>query len=144
MGIKTFSAKPGDVERGWYVVDLDGKVLGRAASEIAKVLRGKNKATFTPHEDVGDFVICINADKVKLTGRKMDDKMYYHHTGYISGLKSINAKKLLDKHPERVIKFAVRGMLPKNNLGRKLLGKLKVYTGPEHPHQAQQPIPLEV
>jgi len=141
--MKTFSAKPGQVERGWYVVDLNEKVLGRAASEIAKVLRGKHKPTFTPHEDVGDFVIVINAEKVLLTGRKTENKMYYSHSQYTGGLKSINAKKLLDKKPEELIRHAVRGMLPKNNLGRKLLKKLKVYTGSAHPHDAQQPIPLE-
>jgi large subunit ribosomal protein L13 len=140
--MKTFSAKPGQVERGWYVVDLDGVVLGRAASEIAKVLRGKNKATYTPHEDVGDFVIVINADKVKLTGRKIDDKMYYRHTGYPGGIKSVNARRLLQTKPEMVISHAVKGMLPKNHLGRKLLKKLKVYIGNEHPHEAQQPVSL--
>jgi large subunit ribosomal protein L13 len=141
--MKTFSAKPGQVERGWYVVDLDGKVLGRAASEIAKVLRGKNKPTFTPHEDVGDFVIVINAEKVMLTGHKVDDKLYHHHTGYPGGLKTVNARRLLENKPEEVIKHAVRGMLPKNTLGKALLKKLKVYAGTEHPHAAQKPVQLD-
>jgi large subunit ribosomal protein L13 len=142
--MKTFSAKPGEVERGWFVVDLDGKALGRAASEIAKVLRGKHKPTFTPHEDVGDFIIAVNASKILLTGRKLDNKMYYRHSQYPGALTSINARKLMAKKPEDVIVHAVRGMLPKNTLGRKLLGKLKVYAGPEHPHAAQQPVPLEI
>lgn len=142
--MKTFSAKPGQVERGWYVVDLDGAVLGRAASEIAKILRGKNKPTFTPHEDVGDFVIVINAAKVKLTGRKIDQMMYYRHSGYPGALKSIDARRMLEKKPEFLITHAVKGMLPKNTLGRKLLKKLKVYPGAEHPHDAQQPVPLEL
>ncbi|MDP8222217.1 MAG: 50S ribosomal protein L13 [Candidatus Lernaella stagnicola] len=142
--MKTFSAKPGQVERGWYVVDLDGVVLGRAASEIAKILRGKNKATFTPHEDVGDFVVVINAEKVRLTGRKVEQKTYYRHSGYPGGIKSMNAKRMLERKPEHLIRHAVKGMLPKNNLGRKLLTKLKVYAGPDHPHEAQQPVPLEL
>lgn len=142
--MKTFSAKPGQVERGWYLVDLEGKVLGRAASEIAKVLRGKHKPQYTAHEDVGDFIVVINAAKLKLTGRKLEDKVYYRHSGYTGGLKSINAKNLLEKKPEEVIKHAVKGMLPKTNMGRRLLKKLKIYPGPEHPHKAQQPIPLEI
>lgn len=142
--MKTFSAKPGQVERGWYVVDVEGIPLGRAASEIAKVLRGKHKATFTPHEDVGDFVIVLNAGKIKLTGRKIDDKLYHRHTGYPGGLKTVNARKMLEKKPEDLIKIAVKGMLPKNNLGRKLLRKMKVYAGGEHPHAAQSPVPLEL
>ena len=141
--MKTFSAKPGQVERGWYIVDLDGKVLGRAASEIAKILRGKHKPTFTPHEDVGDFVIAINAEKIKLTGQKVEDKLYHHHTGYPGGLKTVNAKRLLENKPEEIIKHAVRGMLPKNTMGRNLLKKLKVYAGAEHPHGAQKPVQLD-
>lgn len=141
--MKTFSAKPGQVERGWYIVDLDGKVLGRAASEIAKILRGKHKPTFTPHEDVGDFVIAINAEKIKLTGQKVEDKLYHHHTGYPGGLKTVNAKRLLENKPEEIIKHAVRGMLPKNTMGRNLLKKLKVYSGTEHPHGAQKPVQLD-
>ncbi|NLH51153.1 MAG: 50S ribosomal protein L13 [Myxococcales bacterium] len=141
--MKTFSAKPGQVERGWYIVDLDGKVLGRAASEIAKILRGKHKPTFTPHEDVGDFVIAINAEKIKLTGQKVEDKLYHHHTGYPGGLKTVNAKRLLENKPEEIIKHAVRGMLPKNTMGRNLLKKLKVYSGAEHPHGAQKPVQLD-
>lgn len=142
--MKTFSAKPGEVERGWYVVDLDGKTLGRAATEIAKVLRGKHKPTFTPHEDVGDFIIVINAEKVVLTGRKLDDKMYYRHSQYPGALTEFNARTLMAKKPEEVIRHAVRGMLPKNVLGKKLLMKLKVYAGAEHPHAAQKPVPLEI
>jgi large subunit ribosomal protein L13 len=142
--MKTYSAKPGDVERGWYLVDLDGKVLGRAATEIAKVLRGKHKPTFTAHQDVGDFVIAINAEKVVLTGRKVEGKLYHRHTLYPGGLKTINAQKLLAKKPEELIKHAVRGMLPKTNLGRTLLKKLKVYAGSAHPHAAQKPVPLEI
>jgi len=142
--MKTFSAKPGQVERGWFVIDLENKVLGRAATEIAMILRGKNKPTFTPHEDVGDFVIVINAAKVLITGRKMDNKMYYTHTSYPGGLHSINLRKLLQKRPEEVILHAVKGMLPKTNMGRRLLKKLKVYPGPEHPHTAQRPVPLSI
>jgi len=142
--MKTFSAKPGQVERGWYVVDVEGVPLGRAASEIAKILRGKHKPTFTPHEDVGDFVIVLNAGKVKLTGRKIDGKIYYRHTGYPGGLKAMNARTMLEKKPENLIKHAVKGMLPKNNLGRKLFKKMKVYAGGEHPHAAQLPVPLEL
>jgi len=142
--MKTYSAKPGEVERGWYVVDLEDKVLGRAASEIAKILRGKHKPTFTKHEDVGDFVVAINAAKVKLTGRKLDQKQYRHHTDYPGGLKSETAKKLLERRPEQLIKEAVKGMLPKSEMGRRLLNKLKIYAGAEHPHQAQQPKPLEI
>jgi len=142
--MKTYSAKPGEVERGWYLVDLDNKVLGRAASKIAMILRGKTKATFTKHEDVGDFVIVINAAKVKLTGRKLDQKMYRHHTDYMGGLKEEPAKKVLARKPEMLIREAVKGMLPKSEMGRRLLKKLKVYAGPEHPHQAQQPVQLEL
>ena len=140
--MKTFSAKPGQVERGWYIVDLQDQILGRAASEIAKVLRGKHKPTYTAHEDVGDFVIVINAEKVKLTGRKVDDKIYYRHSGYPGGLKSTNAKTLLDRNPETLIKNAVRGMLPKTKLGKQMIRKLKVYAGGEHPHQAQKPVAM--
>ncbi len=142
--MKTYSAKPGEVERGWYLVDLENKVLGRAASKIAMILRGKTKATFTRHEDVGDFVIVINAAKVKLTGRKLDQKMYRHHTDYMGGLKEEPAKKVLARKPEMLIREAVKGMLPKSEMGRRLLKKLKVYAGPEHPHQAQQPVQLEL
>jgi large subunit ribosomal protein L13 len=128
----------------WYVVDAEGKVLGRLASEVARVLRGKHKPTFTPNADIGDFVIVVNADKVRLTGRKMQEKLYRHHTGYIGGLKETTPEKVLRKHPERLVEWAVRGMLPKSRLGDRLFTKLKVYAGPDHPHQAQQPAPLAV
>ena len=142
--MKTFSAKKVDVERAWWVVDLEGKTVGRAASEIATLLRGKHKAIFTPHVDTGDFVVCINADKVVFTGNKFDNKMYYRHSGYPGGLSEISAKDLLERHPERIITFAVKGMLPKNKLGRQMVKKLKVYTGTEHPHQAQEPKTYEL
>ncbi len=140
----TYSAKQSDNQGKWLVVDAENAVLGRLASEVAARLRGKHNPLFTPHVDCGDFVIVINADKVKLTGRKMQQKMYYRHSGYIGGLKEINAEKLLQKRPEDVIRYAVKGMLPKNRLGRKLYKKLKVYAGSEHPHQAQQPQVLEL
>jgi large subunit ribosomal protein L13 len=142
--MKTFSAKPSDIERNWYVVDAKGKVLGRLATAISVVLRGKNKATFTPHMDTGDFVIVVNAGKVKLTGNKLMDKKYYSHTGYPGGLKETTAGKLLNEKPERVLISAVRGMLPKNRLGRQLIKKLKIYPGPEHPHSAQNPKILNI
>lgn len=142
--MKTFSAKEEDVERTWYLVDASGKVLGRLASHLAKVLRGKTKAIYTPHVDTGDFIVVINAEKIHLTGKKMEEKVYYRHSGYPGGLKSTSAKMLLATKPERLLKKAVKGMLPKNPLGRKMLRKLKVYTGPDHPHQAQQPQPLEI
>jgi large subunit ribosomal protein L13 len=139
---KSYSAKPGEIERQWFVVDLDGQILGRAATEIAKILRGKNKPQFTPHVDTGDFVIAVNADKVKLTGKKLADKKYHRHSGYIGSVKTNTAGELLRTHPDRVLRAAVRGMLPKNTLGRSLLKKLKIYAGPEHPHAAQQPAVL--
>ncbi len=137
--MSTQVAKQADIKRNWFVVDLEGKVLGRAAAEIARVLRGKHKAIYSPSVDTGDFVVVVNAEKVKLTGNKMADKMYYQHSGYPGGLKSINAEKLLEKRPEDLIKKAVKGMLPKNKLGRQMFKKLKVYSGGEHPHSAQQP-----
>ncbi|MDX1625544.1 MAG: 50S ribosomal protein L13 [Wenzhouxiangellaceae bacterium] len=142
--MKTFSAKPDEVRREWLLVDAEGKNLGRLSSEIARRLRGKHKPEFTPHVDTGDYVVVINADKIAVTGRKMSDKMYHHHTGYIGNLKSISLEKLLAKHPERVIQQSVKGMLPKNPLGRAMLKKLKVYAGTEHPHSAQQPRALEL
>ena len=142
--MKTFSAKPHEVRREWLLVDAEGKTLGRLASEIARRLRGKHKPEFTPHVDTGDYVVVINADKIAVTGRKMSDKVYYHHTGYIGNLKSITLEKLLDKAPERVIQNAVKGMLPKNPLGRAMIKKLKIYAGTEHPHAAQQPRALEL
>ncbi|MDY0000212.1 MAG: 50S ribosomal protein L13 [Polyangia bacterium] len=138
---KTYSAKPGEVDRRWILVDMDGQVLGRAATEIAMILRGKHRPTYTPHVDAGDFVVVVNAEKVRLTGNKLTDKKYYSHSGYIGSLKVKSAGELLVEHPDRVVRAAVRGMLPKNTLGRSLLKKLKIYAGPEHPHAAQQPTP---
>jgi len=140
----TVSTKPAEVRREWYVVDAEGKTLGRLASEVARRLRGKHKAQYTPHVDTGDYIVVINAEKVRVTGNKRQDKMYHHHTGYIGNLKSINLEKLLDKAPERVLNHAVKGMLPRNPLGRAMLKKLRVYAGAEHCHQAQQPQPLEL
>lgn len=137
--MKTYSAKPADIERKWYVVDAADKTLGRLASQIATRLRGKHKVIYTPHMDTGDFIVVVNADKVKLTGKKWSDKLYQHHTGYMGGLKTASAQELLSKKPKELIRHAVKGMLPKNNLGRGLLKKLKIYTGASHPHQAQQP-----
>lgn len=137
--MSTEVAKEKDIQRAWYVVDLENKVLGRAATEIARVLRGKHKPIYTPSVDAGDFVIVVNADKVKLTGNKLEAKRYYHHSGFPGGIRSANAGELLDKKPEMLIQAAVRGMLPKNRLGRKMFTKLKVYAGGDHPHSAQQP-----
>lgn len=139
----TYSAKRSDNEGKWCVVDADGAVLGRLASTVASRLRGKHNPLYTPHVDTGDWVVVINADKVLLTGRKWEQKTYYHHSGYIGGIKAITAKKLKEKRPEDLIRFAVKGMLPKNRLGRRLFKKLKVYAGGEHPHEAQQPDVLE-
>lgn len=141
---KTYSAKPNEVPRDWVVVDLDGKTLGRAATAIATVLRGKHRPQFTPHVDTGDFVVAVNAHKIKLTGKKMDSKRYYRHSGYPGGIRSLTVSQVLARHPDRVLRMAVKGMLPKNALGRKLLRKLKIYAAAEHPHQAQQPKPLEI
>jgi large subunit ribosomal protein L13 len=142
--MKTFSANPATVRRDWFVVDADGKTLGRLASEVALRLRGKHKPEYTPHVDTGDYIVIINAEKVHVTGRKASDKMYYHHTGYIGNMKSISFDKLIEKAPERVIQTAVKGMLPKNPLGRAMFKKLKVYAGSEHQHAAQQPKPLDI
>ncbi|RME69735.1 MAG: 50S ribosomal protein L13 [Nitrospirae bacterium] len=142
--MKTTFAKKGEVERKWYVVDATDKVLGRLATQIAAYLRGKHKPQFTPNVDTGDFIVVINAEKVRLTGKKLDQKVYYHHTGYPGGLKAETARQRLQRKPEEIIKDAVWGMLPKNRLGRKLFKKLKVYRGPEHPHQAQKPEVLEI
>lgn len=134
-----------EADQKWYVVDAKDKVLGRLATKVADVLRGKHKPTFTPNADIGDFVIVVNADKVKLTGKKMTDKVYYHHTGFMGGLKSTTPEKVLGgRHPERIVEWAVRGMLPKSRLGDRLFTKLKVYAGPDHPHKAQQPKALAV
>ena len=140
----TFQAKKGEIERDWYLVDADDKVLGRLASRIASILRGKEKPIFAPHVDTGDFVVVINAPKVRLTGRKLNDKMYYSHSGYPGGLKATAVKDLLEKKPEEVIRKAVKGMLPKNRLGRMQLKKLKVYRSHTHPHEAQQPRTVEL
>ncbi|UCE26845.1 MAG: 50S ribosomal protein L13 [Candidatus Coatesbacteria bacterium] len=139
MKRKTYTPKKNDIERRWYVIDADGAVLGRLATEVANVIRGKHKPYFTPHLDTGDFVIVINAEKVALTGKKLIDKIYYRHSGYVGNLKEISAGKLLEMNPEKVVLHAVRGMLPKNRLGRKLLTKVKVYRGNSHPHEAQTP-----
>ncbi|MCX8022224.1 MAG: 50S ribosomal protein L13 [Syntrophorhabdaceae bacterium] len=142
--MKTYFPKQEEIEKKWYVVDADGAVLGRLAARLADILRGKNKPTFTPHMDTGDFVIVINAEKVKLTGNKLNKKMYERHSGYPGGLKVMNARTMLSRKPEEVIYLAVKGMLPKNILGRHILKKLKVYRGNEHPHKAQMPIQLEI
>ena len=142
--MKTVSAKKDEVARQWYVVDARGQTLGRLSTEIANRLRGKHKALFTPHVDTGDYVIVINADKVKVTGRKAQDKTYYHHTGFPGGIKSISFEKLQDKAPERIIESAVKGMMPKNKLSRAMMSKLKIYAGSEHPHGAQQPVKLDI
>lgn len=142
--MSTLTAKKDDLQKSWFVVDLENQVLGRAATEIARVLRGKHKAIYTPSVDTGDFVIVLNAGKVRLTGDKLNQKMYYSHSNHPGGLKSITAGKLLEKAPEELIRKAVKGMLPKNTLGRQMFRKLKVYTGSEHPHQAQQPRELKL
>jgi len=141
--MKTYWTKEDDVERQWFVVDAEGETLGRLASRIAAVLRGKHKPIFNPAVDTGDFVIVVNAEKIHTTGQRLDQKKYYSHSGYMGGLKERTLREQLEKYPERVIHAAVKGMLPKNVLGRKMIGKLKVYAGPEHPHQAQQPEPLQ-
>ena len=141
--MKTFMASPATIDRKWYVVDATDMTLGRLASEVAKVLRGKNKPIFTPHIDCGDNVIVINAEKIKVTGKKMDQKVYYHHSDYVGGLKEATLREKLEKQPEQVIELAVKGMLPKNALGRAMMRKLYVYASPEHPHAAQKPEVLE-
>ncbi len=140
--MKTYSAKPETVRRDWYVVDATGQTLGRLATEIASRLRGKHKPVYTAHVDTGDYIVVINAEKIRVTGRKLKDKMYHHHTGYIGNLKSEPLENLLARAPERVLELAVKGMLPRNPLGRQMLRKLKVVRGPSHPHEAQQPAPL--
>ena len=137
--MNSFMANPAKVERKWYVVDATGYTLGRLASEVAKVLRGKNKPVFTPHIDTGDYVIIVNAEKIKVTGRKLDQKIYYHHSEYVGGMKETTLREMLAKKPEKVIELAVKGMLPKGPLGRQMYTKLHVYAGPEHPHAAQKP-----
>jgi len=142
--MKSFVAKPLEIERKWYVVDAEGKALGRLATEIASILRGKRKPIFTPHVDTGDFVIVVNADKVAFTGKKLDQKLYRHHTGHPGGLKEVTARELMAKKPEKAIQLAVKGMLPKNSLGRAMIKKMKVYSGPEHKHEAQKPEVLDI
>ena len=142
--MKTFMASPATIDRKWYVVDATDMTLGRLASEIANVLRGKKKPIYTPHMDTGDYVIVVNAEKIKVTGKKLDQKIYYHHSDYVGGMKETTLKEMLAKHPERVIEFAVKGMLPKGPLGRQMIKKLHVYAGAEHNHAAQQPKALEI
>ena len=142
--MKTYTAKPGEIERRWYVVDAEGQTLGRLATRIADTLRGKNKPQFTPHVDTGDFVVVVNAEKIAVTGKKLDEKIYYRHSGYPGGLKQRTLREQLDRRPTEVLRIAVKGMLPKNKLAARQLTKLKIYAGPEHPHTAQAPQPLEV
>ena len=142
--MKTFSAKPDEVRRDWYVVDATGKTLGRLSSEIARRLRGKHKPEYTPHVDTGDYIVVVNAEKIRVTGNKLKDKMYYRYTGYVGNLRSMPLEKLLEEAPERVLQYAVKGMLPRNPLGRKMLSKLRVFAGPNHKHEAQQPLPLDI
>ncbi|MFT5500475.1 MAG: large subunit ribosomal protein L13 [Woeseiaceae bacterium] len=142
--MKTFSAKPEEVRRDWYVVDATNKTLGRLSTEIARRLRGKHKAEYTPHVDTGDYIVVVNAEKIRVTGNKMKDKMYHRYTGYIGNLKSMPLEKLMKETPERALQYAVKGMMPRNSLGRKMLSKLRVFAGPEHSHEAQQPITLNI
>lgn len=142
--MRTYSPKPGDVERQWHVIDANDVVLGRLSSQTATLLRGKHKAQYAPHVDVGDFVIIVNADKIALTGKKHEEKFAYRHSGYPGGLRANNYTTMLQRYPRRVVEKAVRGMLPHNRLGRQMMSKLKVYAGPDHPHQAQQPVPFEI
>jgi large subunit ribosomal protein L13 len=139
---KTWNAKPGEIERRWYVVDAEGQTLGRLATRIADTLRGKNKAQYTPHVDTGDFVVVVNAEKIRVTGKKLDDKIYHRHSGYPGGLRTRTLREQLDRRPTEVLRKAVKGMLPRNRLSRAQLTKLKIYAGPEHPHDAQAPTPL--
>jgi len=142
--MKTYQAKKEEVGHDWYLVNAEGKVLGRLAVAVARVLKGKHKPTYTPHVDTGDFIVVVNAGKVSLTGRKLKNKIYYHYTGYPGGIKEMSAEKLLAKKPTEMIRIAVKGMLPKTSLGRQMLRKLKVYAGPNHPHEAQKPVSLEI
>ena len=141
--MKTVFAKPASVERKWYVIDAEGKVLGRVAAKVASIVRGKNKAIFVPHQEVGDFVVVINAEKIVVTGRKAQQKMYYKHTGYVGGLKAHNYEKVMEKHPTMPLENAIKGMLPKGPLGRKMAKNVKIYAGKNHPHDSQQPQPVE-
>ena len=144
VGTKTWNAKPGEIERRWYVVDAEGQTLGRLATRIADTLRGKNKPEYTPHVDTGDFVVVVNAEKIGVTGKKLDDKIYYRHSGYPGGIKSRTLREQLERRPTDVLRKAVKGMLPRNKLARAQIGKLKIYAGPEHPHSAQVPEPLDL
>jgi large subunit ribosomal protein L13 len=144
MSAKTYTAKPGEIERRWHVVDAEGQTLGRLATRIADVLRGKDKPVYTPHVDTGDFVIVVNAEKIAVTGKKLDDKIYYRHSGYPGGIKQRTLREQLDRRPTEVLRGAVKGMLPKNKLAARQITKLKIYAGPEHPHTAQDPKPLEL
>jgi len=141
--MKTVFAKPASVERKWYVIDADGKVLGRVAAKVAAIVRGKNKAIFVPHQEIGDFVVVINADKVVVTGKKFEQKIYYSHSGYVGGLKTKTYEKLIEKHPTRPLQNAIKGMLPKGPLGRKMAKNVKLYAGTAHPHDSQKPVPIE-
>jgi len=142
--MKTFSAKPAEVRRDWFVVDATGKTLGRLSTEIARRLRGKHKPVYTPHVDTGDYIVVVNAERIRVTGNKLKDKIYHRHTGYIGNLKSVSLEKLLAEAPERALEHAVKGMLPRGSLGRKMFSKLRVFKGPEHDHAAQQPLPLDL
>ncbi|MCB0198844.1 MAG: 50S ribosomal protein L13 [Caldilineae bacterium] len=142
--MRTYTPKAEDIQREWFVIDASGQTLGRLASQISSVLRGKHKPTYAPHVDCGDFVVVVNAHKIRVTGRKLDQKFYYRHSGYPSGLTAVSLRDQLDRHPDRVIRLAVRGMLPKNRLGRQMIKKLKIYAAPDHPHEAQQPKPLQL
>ncbi|MFQ5546714.1 MAG: 50S ribosomal protein L13 [Woeseia sp.] len=142
--MKTFSPKPDEVRRDWYLVDATGKTLGRLSTEIARRLRGKHKPQYAPHVDTGDYIVVINADKIRVTGNKLKDKMYHRYTGYVGNLKSMPLERLLEETPERALHYAVKGMLPRNPLGRKMLTKLRIFAGPEHKHEAQQPLPLDI
>jgi large subunit ribosomal protein L13 len=142
--MKTYSANPDEVRRDWFLVDATGKTLGRLSTEIARRLRGKHKPEYTPHVDTGDYIVVVNAEKIRVTGNKRKDKMYHRYTGYVGNLKSINLETLLEQAPERALQYAVKGMLPRNSLGRKMLSKLRVFVGPDHKHEAQQPLPLDI
>lgn len=144
MAVKTYTPKESEIQRDWYIVDAEDAILGRVSSQIASILRGKHKPQFTPHLDAGDFVIVINAEKVRVTGAKEQQKLYYRHSRYPGGLRSMTFQEMIDRHPERAIQTAVRGMMPKNALGKRMLKKLRVFVGPEHPHSAQQPKPLDI
>jgi large subunit ribosomal protein L13 len=142
--MRTYSARPQDVKRDWFVVDAAGKTLGRLSTEIARRLKGKHKPEYTPHVDTGDYIVVVNADQIRVTGKKLKDKVYHRYTGYVGNLKATPLEKLLEESPERALQYAVKGMLPRNPLGRKMYSKLRVFAGPEHPHEAQQPIPLDI